>query len=646
MTTEMQYRAASIGNIQSGKPSTLDETTRSVEAIGASELPVNERDWDTWELLPTVLLMSGCHLPTNGQLPLLDNHSRYEAASVIGSYRDIRIEGDKMVGRAVFSTAEEAEGIYLRVTEGHITDLSVGRMDNEKPIVIPAGQSAIVAGRTFSGPVRVVTSWTPKEMSVTPVGADVTAKVRAERPSQPVNQQQEIHIMAEEHNRAAVELQPPAAQERSAEVPVQPAVDRAALDQAFARAVEIGNMCTRFGVDETLRAALLKPEVTLDEARRQVMDAIAARSQAATPGFRPAVEIVVDERDKFRAAATDGLMLRGGLQVATPSAGAGELAGYTLAELARRSLQLAGQPSGGSALEMVGRALTASDLPVLLSNVANKSLFEGYGNAEETWQQWCTTGSVNDFKQQTLAMVSEFDDLDQIVNDSGYLYGDRSDAKEVFQIATYGKLFAITRTTIINDDLGGMVDTLMTMGEAAARKVGSLPYAILTANAAMRDSVALFHANHGNLGTQGVVSETTIGEAIKLMKLQKNLKSKQSLNITPQYFIAPVAIEGTSEIFFNSGQFSGTGVDSTRSNPYAGSRFTRIYDPRLDAASSATYYLAGPKGKTVKVFFLGGNQAPYMETRQGWSTDGVEYKVRIDAAAKALDWKALVKNAG
>jgi hypothetical protein len=34
-----------------------------------------------------------------------------------------------------------------------------------------------------------------------------------------------------------------------------------------------------------------------------------------------------------------------------------------------------------------------------------------------------------------------------------------------------------------------------------------------------------------------------------------------------------------------------------------------------------------------------------MEMRQGWSVDGVEYKVRIDAVAKAVDWKALAKNA-
>ena len=45
-------------------------------------------------------------------------------------------------------------------------------------------------------------------------------------------------------------------------------------------------------------------------------------------------------------------------------------------------------------------------------------------------------------------------------------------------------------------------------------------------------------------------------------------------------------------------------------------------------------------------FFLNGIQTPYMETKQGWTVDGVEYKVRIDAGAKAMDWRGLVKNAG
>ena len=48
----------------------------------------------------------------------------------------------------------------------------------------------------------------------------------------------------------------------------------------------------------------------------------------------------------------------------------------------------------------------------------------------------------------------------------------------------------------------------------------------------------------------------------------------------------------------------------------------------------------------MTVFFLNGNQTPYLESREGFNMDGVEYKVRIDCGAKAVDWRALYKNDG
>lgn len=649
--SSMQYRKAAIGPQGKGGPASIDMDGRSVEAVGASETPVLERDQRTWEILPTVLLMRGCQLPENGQLPLLDNHSRWDSSSVIGSYRDIRIDGETLVGRAVFSSSPEVDPIWTRVQEGHITDLSVGRVDLADPVVVPEGQTAVVEGRTFIGPVRVVTRWQPKEMSVTPIGADATAKVRSdERPQRQGNQHHEENIMADEQKRAAEGAPAPPVAPPQVVPPVAPVADkRTAEPDGFNRAVDIMMLCERHGIVGEHRAAMLKPEVTMDQARAMVLDTLAVRSAGHNPGFAPAqppVERGEDERDKFRGAAADGLLLRAGLKVDKPVAGAEELRTYSLTDLARRCLEKSGQPAGGNVLDMVGRALTASDLPQLMSNVANKSLFEGYEAAEESWRVWCATGSVNDFKTNTLAMIGETDDLDQIVNDSGYKYGERPDAAEIFSIATYGKLFGITRTVIVNDDLNAMVDMLMAMGEAAARKVGDLPYSVLTTNGNMRDGVALFHANHGNLGTSAVISEASMAEAIKLAGLQKGLKDKQFLNIKLDYFIAPKAIEGAAEIFFASNAFSSDNKGSTRTNIYGGARFQRAYDARLDASSSTAWYMAGPRNKTVKVFFLGGNQTPYMETRTGWTVDGVEYKVRIDAAAKAVDWKALVKNAG
>ena len=410
---------------------------------------------------------------------------------------------------------------------------------------------------------------------------------------------------------------------------------------------------------------LLKPEVSIDQVRSVVLETLAQRSSAHHPGFAPSgVVVQVDERDKFRAAACTGMFLRcglpldgkRGLAIALESCGwkvdrahdiGRDFVGYSLREIARDCLRKAGLSESGDPMEMIGRAMTASDLPVLMSNVANKALFEGYASAEETWEIWADgTGSVPDFKQNTLAMVSEFDDLEPIVNDTGYKYGDRTDAKEVYQIGTYGKMAAITRTTVINDDLMGMADMYMSMGEAASRKIGDCAYGVLTANAAMRDGVALFHANHKNLGTPGALGEATIAEAIKLARMQKGLKEKQKLNIPLMYFIGPASIEGSAEIFFASNQFSADDKGSTRTNIYGGTRFQRAYDARLDDVSPTAYYFAGPKRKTVRLFFLNGNRIPWLEAKTGWTTDGVEYKVRIDVCGKAVDWKALVKNAG
>jgi hypothetical protein len=651
MNDQLTYRALTIAKGDSGAPSTLDVEGRSVEAIGATETPVLERDYDTWEVYPTVLLMSGCQIPPNRQLPLLDTHSRYSTASVIGSYRDMRIENNQLLGRAVFSTAEEAEGPWLKTMEGHLTDYSVARKDLEATI-IPANQTGLIDGRTFQGPVKVVTKWIPKEMSSCPIGADENAKARAAT-AQPEKQAKEnVNMSTETQNRGL-----------SAETtqPQTPAVDLAAVraeavKAEYERMSEIDAMCSRADVPADKKAELIKPGVTVDAARAAVMEIILDRSAAQNPGHRTTgqtdqlraeqtrFEMGADERDKFRSAAEDGLLIRCGKAPEKVADGARDFAGFSLRELARESLRMSGQSQGGDVMAMVGRALTTSDFPLILANIANKSLFAGYDAASETWGKWCGTGSVNDFKTNTIVRAGEMADLDQIREDDEYKYGSRSEAQEQFAIATYGKLFNISRQAIINDDLGALTDIPAAHGEAAGRKIGDIAYAVLTANSAMGDGTALFHANHTNLGTAGVIGTTTMAEAVKLMALQKDIGGKRRLNIAPKYLITSPALAQAAQTFFGSSMI-GTQANPNQVNIYAG-LVELVFEPRLFDDSATAWYLAGNKGKTVNVYFLNGNQTPYMETRQGWSVDGVEYKVRIDAGAKAVDWKSLFKNAG
>jgi phage major head subunit gpT-like protein len=352
------------------------------------------------------------------------------------------------------------------------------------------------------------------------------------------------------------------------------------------------------------------------------------------------ISVGLESREKIRVSMENGLLRTLGFE-----AGESDHNGLSLTELARESLRMSGQSTGGNVMEMVGRAMTTADFPALLANTANKSLAAGYETASETWRSWCSTSSVANFKLSTLVDLSGMADLDQISESQPYQYGAREDAEEQYQIATYGKMFAISRQTIINDDLGALTDIPRAHGEAAARKIGDLAYAQITQNPAMRDGLALFHASHGNIGTSAVISEGSIGEAIKLMKLQKDSKGR-ALMIQPRILLAPVALEGVSEIFFASNQFSGDTKGSTRANIYGGNRFVRVYDSRLDEISQATWYLLGDPRRTVRLFFLDGQQEPFLDQMPGWSVDGIEYKVRIDCGAKAVDWKALVKNAG
>jgi hypothetical protein len=367
--------------------------------------------------------------------------------------------------------------------------------------------------------------------------------------------------------------------------------------------------------------------------------------------------IIADEKDKFRTAAEGAVLMRSGIPGDhSKIVGARDLAGYSLVELARHSLIISGQRPAGNSLEVVGRALTTSDFPMILSNVANKSLFAGWEGAQETWSVWCNTGSVSDFKTNTSVRVGEFSDLEEIKESAEYKYGTRTEAQEQYSITTYGKLAAISRQAIINDDLNAITANFMGMGQSAARKVGDLPYAVLTANAAMGDNTALFHADHDNFvdnGSGGAPGIATIAAAILAMGTQKDLSGRRRLNIRPEYLLAPKALEGMCEVFFRSDKFSDhstVATDSsfatTRVNPYSGTYFTRVYEPRLDDDDPAAWYLAARRGMTVTIFFLNGIQTPYMEMQQGWSVDGTEYKVRIDAGAKAMDWKGLYFNDG
>lgn len=631
--------------------------TGELDVVASTDAPAKVWDWERFDIVDEVLRMDGYAVRAGDSVPFLDSHQRGSVDDVLGTFGDMKVVGGNLEGTVKFSSDEKAQRALNKYREGHLTDVSVGYRVLES-VWVDEGTKATIKGVTYEGPLKVSTKWMLQELSAVPIGADPQAVAKSVREFKMVRnlcQERQETEMDEKEMREKVraELAQEMEAKRAEEARIQKLKDEEArkLAEVAAKAVaedrvrasEIRAIAQKAGVDGE---KLIADGLTVEEARAKILDSVLAQ-KGANPAPAASVEMGLDQSDKLRDAAIEGLLIRAGQIANDKTTDAGrELAGFSLVELAREALRVKGQPHRGSSMEVVKRALTTSDLPIILGNTANKSLLGAFQAAPQTWREWAGIGRLEDFKQATITKLGESEDLQEVKEHGEFKHSTMAEDKEVVQMSTYGRIFSLSRQAIINDDLNAFTRLPAEHGEAAARKIGDVAYAVLTANAVMNDGVALFDsAAHGNVGTPGAPSVTTIGEAVKLMKLQTNLGGDQRLYIMPRYFIGPVGIEAATEQFFRS-SLEGTAALPNLINPFAGEFLRRVYDPRLDAADVDAWYVLGQQGKTVTVYFLQGNEAPVMETRQGFEIDGIEWKVRLDVAAKAVDHRGMVYNAG
>jgi HK97 family phage prohead protease len=540
----------------------------------------------------------------------------------IGRVEKVWIDGTKAKAVVTFDEDEESDRIFKKVQAGSLKGVSVGYRVTRWEILDEGQKSE--DGR-FTGPCDIATRWEPLEISIVSVPADATVGVGRSLTAE----EEEAKPMADEVK--AVEV------EETQRVDVE-AERAAAVVVERERSAEVTAICREYELDPT---DYIKSGASADEVRKVVLAKVTEERKAI-----PGVTVEVDEADKFRSYGVEGILARAGLRHDAEKAEGSDFRGMSLMMLADRCLSRAGDSRRGDAMEWTGRAMATGDFQYICGAIANKAVMEGWDTAEETWRVWAGTGSLANFNTHTLIGAGLFPDLPEVKEHAEYTYGKLAETHETIKMKKFGELFALTREAIINDDTSLFSDVAVNIGDAASHTVGNLPYGVLTANATMADGVTLFHSTHGNKGTSGVVSVTTIAEAIKLMKLQKDVGENRYLHIRPQFLLAPVAKEGSIEQFFKTDQIGAVSNSPNLANPYAGTYFTRVYDPRLDASSPAVWYLAGPKNKTVKVFFLNGKQSPWLESKLGWTVDGIEWKVRMEAVAGAVDYRGLVSNAG
>lgn len=607
----------------------VDTDSRTVELSFSSETPYGR--WFGDEILCHDEECINLERFNNGLGTVLFNHDR---DAVVGHIEKAWLEDNRGKALARFDTDEQSETIFQKVQSGTLQGVSVGYAINRYE-VLEDEDTKSTNGR-FSGPAYVVTDWEPLEISIVSVPADPTVGVgrSAEEIHTSIDTQEDNTRMDQEKNLEVQEVK---------STPVETGLTQAdlqkAMEQERKRTSEITALFRDFDVEGADEAIVMG--VSVDEARAMVMDQLRARNKGVSVTMGEA------ESDKFRAAAQDAVLMAAGIPVADAAPGANELRGYSMIELARESLQRENVKANfGDNMELARQAINStSTFPAIMSNLANKSVMTGFNEAETTFQIWAGKGSNRDFKEAARVALSEAGNLELVPEGGQFQQDFLGEASARTKVATYGKLFSLTRQAIINDDLGLFSKIATKYGSAAKRLVNKMVYAQLTGNVKMQDNVALFDAKHGNVATTGeALSVKAIAKAITAMRRQKGITGDATLNITPKYLVVPPELEMVAYQIVNS-TAAVDGVNSGVVNPYKG-RFVVVADAELTDPDAWYLVADATQHDTIEVTYLNGVETPRLETRQGFDVDGIEYKVAFDCGVSALDFRGVYKNAG
>jgi hypothetical protein len=659
-------------------PNTADAAARTVEVVWSTGARVRRASF-FGEPYDEELSLDPAHVRLerlNAGAPFLKVHELGALDAVIGSVvpGSARLENGRGIALVRISERDDVEPIWRDIQAGHIRAVSIGYQVHRFEVSKPDG------GRELWRAV----DWTPFEVSAVPVGADPAAGFRTQQSLHDCvlhrrdasNPRQGASPMTDPTpSPAAAAAEPHATEETQMTAPTNVASEpqaRAnetrALPQAAPatppdteaiatraregerdRVSTIYDLAGRLNLERGFAEDLVKRGVSVDESRRLILDQVAAKSDE-TRTF-PHVSIPLggrDERVTRRDAVANALLHRYSPTLFQLDDSARQYRGMSLLELARESLTNAGVNTRGlSRDEVATRSLhSTSDFPEILSAVTNKTLRQAYETYPRTFMLFCRQVLATDFKAMNRVQLGEAPQLLEVGESGEFKRGTLGESKESYKVKTYGRVVAITRQTLINDDLDAFTRIPAMYGNSIAQLESDVVWGIITANPAMADGNALFHTTHKNLaGTGTALAVDAVGAARAAMALQTGFDKKTVLNIRPAFLIVPAALELKAEQLVAQNLVP---ADSTKVVPQSIRTLSPISEPRLDAASPTAWYLAASPNQidTIEYAYLEGQQGAYIETRNGFDVDGVEIKCRLDFGAKAIDWRGLYKNPG
>ena len=297
-------------------------------------------------------------------------------------------------------------------------------------------------------------------------------------------------------------------------------------------------------------------------------------------------------------------------------------------------------------------AFSTLSLPGILSNSANKFLLQGYTNVESAWRSVSAIRSVNDFKTNTSYRLTGAMQFEKVGPAGTIPHGTTDEQSFTNKAETYGKMYAITRQDIVNDDLGALSSIPRMIGRGSALKLNDVFWTEFL------DNSSFFASGNSNYftGASTNLQSSSLKTAVQKFMDQTDEDGKP-LGAMPKFLLVPTAEKVTADELYTSTNLN-TGGSSTTDKVPNRNVFAGMYQPITSAylsnssytgySSTAWYLLCDPNDiAVIEVAFLNGQESPIVESADAdFNTLGIQMRGYFDFGVAKQDYRGGVKSKG
>lgn len=629
--------------------------------------------------LPIVIDLSGLDR-TNSLVANLDHN----ASQRVGHVTSLENDGKtlRLSGLASASTPARRE-VVDSAADGFVWQASVEATPLVRPELITMGQSTTVNGQTFEGPVFIARKTKLRGFAFVSHGADddttvaiaasasltqekttmLDEKIRAwaeslgvdvenatdeqleqieasyEGQNSPKKKPQKLDDIFEQHK---------ADEERRAEIT---AIAAESMTQHPDQISEIRVLAdtaieAKWDVDkfelESLRRSRVQARPNFgSRGQRDQLNSKVITAAVCRMGGLHGLDKHFDEKtlDVVDARFKDGLGLQELLMVVARANGCGSIS--CRSDL--RGVLQAAFP------QVQANAFSTISLPNILTAAANKFLVDGWNAVDDTWSRISTRKSVSNFQTHTSYSLTGGFNYEQVGPSGELHHGTVGETSYTNKADTYGKMFAITRTDIINDDLGALTAMPKRLGRGAALKLNNVFWTAFLNNSSH------FTSGNSNVSTGAGSALDTDGGAITgadIVFMNQTDPDSEPLGITPKILLVPTTLKSTALQLIASENVKGS-TDGGDRNIWR-DRFQVESSPYMENSSytgnstAAWYILADPNDlSTIEVAFLNGREQPIVETADAdFNVLGVQMRGYHDFGVSLQEVRAGVRAAG